>query len=304
MEIIPVTPRGFCKGVVNAIAIAKATSLQYPNQNIYMLGMIVHNAYVVEALKQFHIIPLESKSKTRLALLDEISEGVVIFTAHGVSDAVREKAIAKGLIYIDASCSDVIDTQNLVKQKIQEGYAVLYIGLAGHPEAEAIIELNPQKIYLLNSFSQIKTLPPHSGKLFVTNQTTMNIQEIKSIQEALKQKFPQIEIADEICNATRIRQEAILKLQNIDLLYVVGDPKSNNANKLKLIALEHGIKKVFLIESAQEINLNDCAHAQRIAVTSGASTPTFLTQQVITFLTDYALDSTTPIPDFKLNQII
>lgn len=114
MEIIPVTPRGYCQGVIHAIQIAKKTCENYPDQKISMLGMIAHNKYVVEACQAMGINCLEAKNKTRLELLDEIDEGVVILTAHGVSNKVKEKAIAKGLILVDATCKDVTKTHEIV----------------------------------------------------------------------------------------------------------------------------------------------------------------------------------------------
>ena len=140
MEIIPVIPRGYCKGVVRANEIAKNCAKDYPNQKITVLGMIVHNQHVVDALKQLNIHTIENKKKTRMELLDEINEGVVIFTAHGISEQVKQKAREKGLICVDASCTDVIETQKLVQEKIKAGYTVLYIGKKNHPEAEPLAD--------------------------------------------------------------------------------------------------------------------------------------------------------------------
>ena len=174
MKCIKVTPRGYCKGVVKAINLAKQARLDYPNQKITILGMLVHNQYVCEALKELSIDTIEDVNKTRLQLLDKVHEGVVLFTAHGVSEAVERKAKNKGLICIDASCQDVIKTQNIVKEYLAKGYDIAYIGKNKHPEAEAVLSLSP-KVMLIENKEQIQKL---KSPLFVTNQTTMSQSDV------------------------------------------------------------------------------------------------------------------------------
>lgn len=302
MEIIPVVPRGYCKGVVRAIEIAKQCVKDYPDQKITVLGMIVHNQHVVDALKNLNITTVEDKNKTRIELLDEINEGVVIFTAHGISDAVKQKAADKGLICVDASCTDVIETQNLVKEKIRQNAHVLYIGKKKHPEAEAVLSIS-QNVHLITSTSDLpETL---EGDVFVTNQTTMSLIEIEAIIDEIIKKWPHAQIMREICNATSIRQKAVLNLSNqqIDCLIVVGDPSSNNSTKLKVLGIQSGIQQVIMIESVFDLNEEMIQHHQRIAVTSGASTPTALTAQVIDVLKKFAQTKEFILPD-KLPQIL
>lgn len=287
MEIIPVVPRGYCKGVVRAIEIAKKCAKEYPDKKITVLGMIVHNQYVVDALKELNIHTVEDKKKTRLELLDQIDEGVVIFTAHGISDQVKQKALEKGLICVDASCTDVIETQNLVKEKCKEKASVLYIGKKNHPEAEAVLSISPD-VHLI---TQISDLPDVlSGNIFVTNQTTMSLLEIEKIIDEIVRRWPHAQIMREICNATSIRQKAVLNLKNlhVDLLIVVGDPASNNSTKLKVLGTQSGIQDVLMIETVQDLTEQDIMNHQKIAVTSGASTPTALTAQVIDVLQHYS----------------
>ncbi len=299
MEIIPVVPRGYCKGVVRAIEIAKKCAKDYPNQKITVLGMIVHNQHVVDALKELNIHTVENKNKTRSELLDEIDEGVVIFTAHGISEQVQQKAIEKGLICVDASCTDVIETQKLVRQKINEGYTVLYIGKKNHPEAEAVLSIS-KRVHLITSSKDLEELS--AEKLFVTNQTTMSLLEIEALIDAISKRWPHAEIAREICNATSIRQKAVLQLkdQNIDLLIVVGDPASNNSTKLKVLGIQSRIKDVLMIETVHDLSEDLIASYQRIAVTSGASTPTVLTNQVIETLKHYAQTKQFILPSQKI----
>lgn len=283
MEIIKVTPRGYCKGVVRAISMAKQAVKDYPDTPIYVLGMLVHNRYIVEALEHMGIHTLESDTVSKMELLDDIDEGVVIFTAHGIDPACIAKASAKGLAVIDASCPDVLKTQELVKARLKQGYEILYIGKNGHPEAAAVCSLS-EHIQLLTSLADVKHLKS-ADKIFVTNQTTMSFQDIEHFFQLIKKQLPQAEFSQEICNATRIRQEAVASLQNIDLLYVVGDKASNNSNRLAEIArASDEIRQVCLIGNVQDIQADQLINVKRVAITSGASTPTYLTAQVIAFL--------------------
>lgn len=302
MEILPVIPRGYCKGVVRAIEIAKKCAQDYPDQKITVLGMIVHNQHIVDALKKLNIHTVEDKTKTRIELLDEIDTGVIIFTAHGISEQAKQKAQDKGLICVDASCTDVIETQNIVKAKIKDGYKVLYIGKKNHPEAEAVLSISNQ-VYLVTSIDDLKI--ELDQKIFVTNQTTMSILEIEEIISEITKRWPEAEIMREICNATSIRQKAVLDLKdkNIDCLIVVGDPHSNNTTKLKVLGSECGIQNVLMIESIFDLKEEQIASHQRIAITSGASTPTALTNQVIETLRHYASTQQFIYPEETKNMI-
>jgi len=303
MKVIPLIPRGYCKGVVNAISIAKKCATDYPNTPITVLGMIVHNEYVVRALEHLNIKTLEAKGKTRLELLEEVDEGVVLFTAHGISDEVIQKAKEKGLICVDASCTDVIFTKKQVQNRIQDGYHVLYIGKKGHPEAEAIVS-SSKEVSLIDSIESIDKLSLNHDKLYLTNQTTMSILEIAMLIEHVKEKYPHCVVEEEVCNATRMRQEAVLNLEHADLLYVVGDPHSNNSTKLKSIALSKGIKQVELIETCQDIELEHLSGVETVAITAGASTPTYLTNQVIEVLNHYAATNELLLPEIELSKIL
>ncbi len=297
MEIISVVPRGYCQGVVRAIQIAKDTVKKYPNQKISMLGMLVHNQYVVNECKALGIHCLEDKKASRLELLDEIDSGVVIITAHGASDAVYEKAKNKGLIVVDATCLDVNKTHILVKEHVQNG-DVIYIGKKNHPEAEGTIGLS-NRVHLVSEKNDLDKLP-NLENVLITCQTTLSLLDTESLIEETRKKFPEANVAPEICNATRIRQEAVLNLKDIDVLYVVGDPHSNNTNQLKKSAETIGIKHAYLIETSHDIHKEELINQNRIAVTSASSTATALTNNVIEVLKKYAdtgvLNNTEPLP--------
>lgn len=295
MEIISVVPRGYCQGVVRAIQIAHKTAREHAHEPVYMLGMIVHNQFVVEACKKEGIQFIESPGKTRLELLDEIDHGIVIFTAHGISDAVRKKAADKHLTIVDASCPDVEKTHKLVKDHIAKGGDVLYIGKKGHPEAEGTVSLSDH-VHLITSKEDINHLKGLHHVL-ITNQTTLSILDTKDIIEACLEAYPDAQVSSEICNATRIRQEAVMHLKDVDVLIVVGDKRSNNSNQLKQIGLSSGIQDAYLIDSVSDLKEDMVKGRNRIAVTSGSSTPNELTKQVIDFLKQYALDGKWDLPE-------
>ncbi len=295
MEIISVIPRGYCQGVVRAIQIARATAEENPDTPVYMLGMIVHNQFVVDACKAIGIRFVEEPGKTRSELLDQIESGIVIFTAHGISDDVKQKAIQKGLKVVDASCLDVIKTHDLVKQHIAQNGDVLYIGKKGHPESEGTVSLS-KRVHLITCSQDVQNITGLKNVL-ITNQTTLSILDTSKIVEACLKQYPDAKVAKEICKATRVRQEAVMNLKDTDVLIVVGDARSNNSNQLKQIALASGIKEAYLIDSIKDLKEEWVKEKNRIAVTSGSSTPNELTQQVITFLKQYAQDGIWKLPE-------
>lgn len=284
MEVKRIVPSGYCKGVVNAINIVKKTKEKYPDEKIYILGMIVHNSYVTKQLEELGIITLDDSNKSKDELLDEIDNGVVIFTAHGISDQIKQKAIDKGLITVDGSCVDVLKTKDVVKKYLNDGYDVLYYGKNKHPEAEAIISIS-DKIHLITCIDDIDKLNIKNDKIFLTNQTTMSYLELKDIFDKVKEKYPSVVIEKEICNATSSRQLAVSNIKDGDILYVVGDVKSNNTNKLANIG-KNNFKKVFLISNKDEINKKDLVNVNKVYVTAGASTPPILIDEVIDYLSN------------------
>ena len=282
MEIKRIVPSGYCKGVINAINIVKKTRIEYPNKNIYILGMIVHNSYVSKQMNDLGVITLDDSYKSKEELLDEINDGVVIFTAHGISDKIKQKAINKGLITVDASCVDVIKNKELIKGYINKDYDVIYFGKRKHPEAEATLSIS-DKIHLVCSIDDIDNLNITNDKIFVTNQTTMSYMEVEDMISHLKKIYPTSLIQKEICNATSSRQLAVTSIKDGDVLYVVGDVKSNNTNKLKELGKKN-FKKSFLIGNYKEINKKDLINQNKIYVTAGASTPPNLVDEVIKYL--------------------
>lgn len=283
MEVKAIVPRGYCKGVVRAIEIAKNASQQ--DGPVYILGMIVHNQYIVNALEDLGVHTIDQKGKTREELLDEINQGTVIITAHGAGDNVFEKAKRKGLNIIDASCPDVIKTHTLIKDKLNQGYEILYIGKKGHPEAEGAISIDSQHIHLIANQDDIKQIDSKKSYV-ITNQTTMSLYDVYDLCEYAKTVLPHVEIAKETCTATKVRQVAIQNIDDdVDIIFIVGDPHSNNTKKLASIA--ENKKEVYMIESIQDLDIKTLKGKRKAAVSSGASTPTYLTNQIIEFLKQF-----------------
>lgn len=303
MEVIKITPRGFCVGVVSALKIAvDAANDQTLPHPIYILGNIVHNHFISEALEKIGLHTIDDKSKTREELLDLIDNGTVIFTAHGVSDLVINKAQDKGLYLINATCKYVDKTNEYIKDKLKKGYDIIYIGKKNHPEPEGAIGINPEKIHLVENKNDIEELRIENKKIAITNQTTMSFWDIEYLAKEIQLMYPTSEFLNEICNATQVRQEAVFKKAiHADLTLVVGDPLSNNSNKLASISKEMAKTNSHLIESVEDIDLEWLKDCKSVAVTSGASTPTAITNEVISFLKQF--DYNDPLTHEKISKL-
>lgn len=277
MKVTKLTPRGFCKGVVNAIHIInKALEDENLKRPFYMLGNIVHNKNIVNAFKEKGVIILDGPS--RVKMLENITSGTVIFTAHGVSDKVRKISEAKGLDIIDATCKDVRRTHDLIKDFIDLGYTVLFYGKQNHPETEGVLGISP-KIILIEDYFDLDSLPNINNQMIITNQTTMSYLNLITVYEKLLTKYPQLELMDEICSATRRRQEAVINAKNFDLIIVVGDKLSNNTKMLANLAKEKtNAIQVETLNDLKEYNLKDY---KNIAITAGASTPMIILDEIV-----------------------
>jgi 4-hydroxy-3-methylbut-2-enyl diphosphate reductase len=287
MEVIKISPRGYCYGVVDAMVLAQKTAQNFDfPRPIYILGMIVHNSHVVKAFEEQGIITLDGPN--RMEMLEKVDKGTVIFTAHGVSPQVKERARAKGLTVVDATCPDVTKTHDLIREKVAQGYHVIYIGKKGHPEPEGAVGVAPDRVHLIETESDVDRLDLAHEKLIVTNQTTMSQWDIKHIMNKVIHKYPYCEIHNEICMATQVRQEAVAEQAGqADMLIVVGDPRSNNSNRLAQVAEEIAGVPAYRIADLSELNTDWLKGKKKVAVTSGASTPTPLTKEVIAFLEQY-----------------
>ncbi|WP_018756173.1 4-hydroxy-3-methylbut-2-enyl diphosphate reductase [Paenibacillus terrigena] len=297
MEVVKISPRGYCYGVVDAMVLATQTAknLDLPRP-IYILGMIVHNRHVTDAFEKDGIITLDGEN--RLEILSKVDKGTVIFTAHGVSPEVRRIAREKRLTTVDATCPDVTKTHDLIREKVADSYEVIYIGKKGHPEPEGAIGVAPEHVHLIEREEEIDQLELPTDRIIITNQTTMSQWDIKHIMNRLIEKFPRAEIHNEICLATQVRQQAVAEQAGeTDLVIVVGDPRSNNSNRLAQVSEEIAGVTAYRIADITELNREWLAGVRKVGVTSGASTPTPITKEVIAYLEQYDADneSTWPI---------
>jgi 4-hydroxy-3-methylbut-2-en-1-yl diphosphate reductase len=287
MDIIKITPRGYCYGVVDAMVIARNAALDKSlPRPIYILGMIVHNKHVTDAFEEEGIITLDGKN--RKEIIEQVNEGTVIFTAHGVSPEVKEIARKKGLVTLDATCPDVTKTHDLIRAKEAEGYDVIYIGKKGHPEPEGAVGVAPDIVHLVETAEDVEKLSIENEKIIVTNQTTMSQWDVLDTMDKVKELFPHVELHKEICLATQVRQEAVAEQAgDADVLIVVGDPKSNNSNRLAQVSKEIAGTPAYRISDISELDVEWIKSAKVVAVTAGASTPTPIVKEVIKFLQDF-----------------
>jgi 4-hydroxy-3-methylbut-2-en-1-yl diphosphate reductase len=282
MEVLKITPRGYCHGVVDAFRIAKRVR-EETNGPVHMLGMLVHNTHATDDLQAQGIALVDQPD--RFAGLDQIKEGTVIFTAHGVSPQVKQRAVELGLKPVDATCSDVVRTHELVADLANKGYDVVYIGRKGHPEPEGVMGEAPGKVHLVQDPDDIEALDLQGDRIAVTCQTTLSVWDTEDLIERVKARYPLAEVHNEICRATQERQEAAVEAaQHVDLVIVVGSPRSSNSLRLVEVVKKLGKKPAYLVDKFEDLDLGWFVGVRKVGVTSGASTPTQLTRRVIEYL--------------------
>jgi 4-hydroxy-3-methylbut-2-enyl diphosphate reductase len=251
-----------------------------------MLGYLVHNAHVVDELAQYGVTLVDFDD--RLAGLDEIDSGTVILTAHGVSPAVKARAMNRGLTVIDATCSDVYVTHDLIIDLVGKGYEIIYVGKLGHPEPEGAIGEAPDHVHLVASTDDVACLDIKADKIAVTTQTTLSVWDTEHIISAVLAKHPGAEVHNDICMATQDRQEAaVMAADECDLVLVVGSERSSNSKRLVEVVRAVKDTPAYLVDTVADIDLGWLAGAKRVGITAGASTPARLTRSVIEFVESY-----------------
>jgi 4-hydroxy-3-methylbut-2-enyl diphosphate reductase len=279
MEVVKITPRGYCHGVVDAFRIARRVREETQGP-VHMLGMLVHNTHATDDLRQQGIELVDPPD--RLAGLEEIKEGTVIFTAHGVSPQVKRRAVERGLTPVDATCSDVVRTHELVADLAHKGYEVVYIGRKGHPEPEGVVGEAPGHVHLVQDPADIDALELDGARVAVTCQTTLSMWDTEDLIGRVRARYPDAEVYNEICRATQERQEAAVEAaKQVDLVIVVGSTRSSNSLRLVEVVKKLGGKPAYLVDSLEELNPEWFRGATKVGVTSGASTPSQLTRRVI-----------------------
>lgn len=285
MKVLLSKPRGFCAGVVRAIeTVEEALKLWGPP--IYVKHEIVHNRRVVDGLSKKGAIFIED--------LAEVPHGArIIYSAHGVSPAVREQAKERRLIEIDATCGLVTKVHSAVKRYAQKGYQIVLIGHRKHVEIVGTSGEAPEVTTIVECVKDVENLDfSPDQKLFYTTQTTLSLDDVKEITEALISKYPHIETlpSSSICYATTNRQMALRSITDeVDLVLVIGDILSSNSNRLREVAEKRGIP-AYLINHSNEIELDWLVGVKTIGMTAGASTPEDVVQDCIHFLCLHGVD--------------
>ena len=282
MKVLLANPRGFCAGVDRAIEMVER-ALELHGAPIYVRHEVVHNKFVVNNLK--------SKGAIFVEEIDEVPRGkVVIFSAHGVSQAVRKQAQDIGAIIYDATCPLVTKVHKEVTRKQKQNHNVILIGHEGHPEVEGTLgqSSGDQTVQLVETVSDVENLEISTDDISYTTQTTLSVDDTQKIVQALKEKIPNIQAPkkDDICYATQNRQDAVKALmESCDVLLVLGSNNSSNSNRLKEIAKKMN-KPAYLIDGIDDIDVRWVEGVETVGVTAGASAPEILVQEVVDCLLD------------------
>lgn len=294
MKVILAQPRGFCAGVKRAIeTVERALSLF--GRPVYVRHEIVHNSYVVNRLKEKGAVFVEE--------LDEVPSGsVLIFSAHGVSQAIRQEAKKRHFRLFDATCPLVTKVHVEVAKKRKEGHELIVIGHKGHPEVEGTLGQSDSGMHLVTHMDDIGTLQiVDPNRLAYVTQTTLSVDDTADIILALQKRFPQIAAPKkaDICYATTNRQKAVRQLsEKASLIIVVGSPNSSNSNRLKEMAEKNGAT-AYMVDNASQIDTNWFSSHEYIGVTAGASAPEILVQEVIDLLKQQGTQSVEELPGIE-----
>ena len=281
MKITVLEPSGYCSGVERAMKIAIETKENNPSKNVVVLGMLVHNEDSLNTLQKHGITTIYDKNSSLEELIDQINEpSIVILTAHGHAKIVEEKLIKNGHSIVDATCPFVEHSFSEIKKSLIKDLYVFYIGVKNHPEANAALSISNKVILIDTKDPKIPSIDCESP--LVISQTTLSRFETESICEQIKKQYPKANFLNGICNASTARQSALMNLDDdVDLIYVVGSVNSNNSKTLFNLAKKlHPNTKVLMIQNAAEINKKDLKGLSHIAISSGASTPREVIEQI------------------------
>jgi 4-hydroxy-3-methylbut-2-enyl diphosphate reductase len=289
-EILMAQPRGFCAGVDRAINIVNEALVRF-GAPIYVRHEIVHNAYVVNELREKGAV-----------FVDELHEvpkgGIVVFSAHGVSQEVRKDAEQRGLQVYDATCPLVTKVHLEVVKMCKEGFTVLMIGHAGHPEVEGTMGQVKEGVFLIEKIGDVEKLPfPSNEKIAFVTQTTLSVDETKEIVEALTKKFPDIvqPRKQDICYATQNRQDAVkFMAPQVEVVIVVGSATSSNSNRLRELSEKLGVPS-YMVDAPEQLKPEWFAGKKRVGLTAGASAPESLAQSIVSRIQEFGPRSVRPL---------
>ncbi|MBA1837516.1 4-hydroxy-3-methylbut-2-enyl diphosphate reductase [Corynebacterium sp. zg912] len=277
-KVLLASPRGYCAGVDRAVETVEKALEKY-GAPVYVRKEIVHNKYVVETLQERGVIFVDET--------DEVPEGAhLVFSAHGVSPAVRESAKDRNLLTLDASCPLVTKVHNEAKRFARDGYHILLVGHEGHEEVEGTAGEAPEITHLVDGVDSVDRLPdfPDDQKLVWLSQTTLSVDETMVIVDKLHERYPNLENppSDDICYATQNRQAAVKEIApKCELVIVVGSQNSSNSRRLVEVALEAGARASYLVDYASQIEDAWFEGVNTVGVTSGASVPEILVKELV-----------------------
>ena len=296
MDLLLANPRGFCAGVDRAIEIVER-ALELHGAPIYVRHEVVHNKFVVDNLRNKGAIFIED--------LDDVPKGsILIFSAHGVSQAVRAEALARGLTVFDATCPLVTKVHIEVSRLRKQDKEIIMIGHKGHPEVEGTMGQTDSGMYLVESPEQVAQIKvKDENNLSYVTQTTLSMDDASNIIAALKNRFPFITgpKKDDICYATQNRQDAVkLLVKQCDAVVVVGSPNSSNSNRLREVAANVGVP-AYLVDDADGLKAAWFAGKNKVGVTAGASAPEVLVQGVIARLQQFGQGQVTELQGITEN---
>lgn len=278
-NIVLANPRGFCAGVDRAIIIVEQ-ALEKFGAPIYVRNEVVHNKFVVGQLRDKGAIFVDE--------LEKIPTGsIVIFSAHGVSKAVRAEAESRGLTAFDATCPLVTKVHIEVAKMRKDGFEIIMIGHKGHPEVEGTMGQSEAGMYLVETPEDVLTLQvTDADKLAYVTQTTLSVDDATQVINALKVRFPNIKApkSDDICYATQNRQDAVkIMAKDCDLVIIVGSPNSSNSNRLREVAKNQGVE-AYMVDNATHLQAAWLAGKKKVGISAGASAPEVLVKEVIAAL--------------------
>ncbi|MBI2144924.1 4-hydroxy-3-methylbut-2-enyl diphosphate reductase [Candidatus Woesearchaeota archaeon] len=295
-KIVLASPRGFCAGVERAIDVVEEALAKY-GKPVYVKHQIVHNSHVIDDLSQKGAVFVES--------VDDVPNGsVVIFSAHGVPPSAHAEAAARNLRIIDATCPLVTKVHLEAKRYSREGYSILLVGHRGHVEVIGTSGEAPEVTQLVETVEDAnKVIVPNPDKVVCLTQTTLSVDDTRKIVEALKARFPRLVFPpkEDICYATQNRQNAVKELaKGVGLVIVVGSKNSSNSNRLVEVARDLGVK-AYLVNEFSEIDPVWLDNVDSVGITSGASVPDYLVQEVIKRLKESGISEVAELSVLKEN---
>ena len=277
MKVTILQPKGYCAGVARAINIAFQARKEHQDKNVYVLGMLVHNHHVTKLLESSHISIIKD-------LNDVEDNAIIVFNADGHTKEQHKIALKKHLIIYDAICPKVENNLKKIEQEVSLGHQIIYIGQSYHQETQIALSVSGQVI-LYDDKQGIDWSKLIDEQPYVLNQTTLNSVEIVNLYDDIKRHVPLARISNEICPTTRKRQEAVMNVKDVDAIIVAGDKVSSNSNRLYEIAkTSHPGVFVIMVSDVNEMPLDELKNKNHIAISSGASTPSDVIDEIYNYL--------------------